>query len=440
MESISNWGFFPNIKAEVKRPAASSMVSSVVQNSTQLIARGNGRCYGDSSLQNTVLDTSKLKKFLSFDESLGIIKCESGLLLSEILNLIVPKGFFLPVTPGTKFISIGGALASNIHGKNHHKEGSISEYVKEFELISKTGKKITVQPENTTLFNETLGGMGLTGIIYSVKLKLKPIESSFIDTTSIKAKNIHELFNLFKENNHFTYSVAWIDCLSKGKKMGRSILMLGEHSKLKGSNNSKHLKPHSKKQINIPFKFPDWVLNSFTIKVFNMLFYRKQLKKKINKKVHYDSFFYPLDKLNNWNRIYGKKGFTQYQFVIPFENGEEGMLKILNKISHAGQGSFLAVLKTFGPRDQHSSSISFPEEGYTLALDFKLSRKVRKLLDELDKIVLDYNGKIYLTKDSRMSADTFKKMYSKLNYSTKNSENKFKSLQSERLNIPNLIT
>lgn len=443
MDKVSNWGFFPEIQAEVKAPKTLHRTEKVVKESGNIIARGNGRCYGDSSLNKKILSTLGLKKFLSLDLNSGLLVCESGLLLNEILEFIVPKGFFLPVTPGTKFITLGGAVASNIHGKNHHKEGSICEFIQELQIITEEGNRITAnRNENSILFKETIGGMGLTGVIYAVTLQLKKIESSYINTTSIKARNLEELISLFQEHKEVTYSVAWIDCLAKGKNAGRSILMLGEHSSVNdlGKNlSTTPLKVHKSGNLNVPFKFPSFVLNKLSIQLFNFLYYNKQLKKVKKAIVHYEPYFYPLDKINNWNRIYGRKGFTQYQFVIPFKNGKKGLEEILKKIADAGEGSFLAVLKTFGDGDQLASELSFPEPGYTLALDFKLNTKVLKLLDELDQLVLKYNGKVYLTKDSRMNAEVFKKMYPHLKTSTTSVVQKFTSLQSSRLKIPNLL-
>jgi decaprenylphospho-beta-D-ribofuranose 2-oxidase len=428
---VQNWGNYPKIEAEVLATSDYNLIQSKINNSKKLIARGNGRCYGDSSLQSTIYSTLKLNKFLFFDKKIGILKVESGVLLSEILEIIVPHGFFLPVTPGTKWITIGGAVASNIHGKNHHKEGAISNYIESFELVGETGSSIKCsREENTTAFTQTIGGMGLTGIITTVTIKLKSIETSYIKQKSIKAENLDEMINLFEKYNHYTYSVAWIDCLKKGENLGRSILMLGEHADKNDLNDKPMnvLALHSKKQLNIPFYFPNFVLNKFTIGLFNELFYNKQRVKEKESIVHYDTFFYPLDILNNWNRIYGKNGFTQYQFVIPFEKGREGLKKIMNEITESGCGSFLAVLKTFGKKDDFTSPLSFPFEGYTLALDFKISPQVLLLLNRLDKLVLEYNGRLYLTKDVRMPKDIFAKTYSYNKLS-----NKFMSLQFERL-------
>lgn len=430
--NIQNWGNYPEIESEVLETSSYSEIRSLINSKSKLIARGNGRSYGDSSLQNTTISTLKLNKFLLFDKEKGILKVEAGVLLSEILEVIVPFGFFLPVTPGTKWITIGGAVASNIHGKNHYKEGAISNYIESFEIITDSGDLLNCsRVEHTALFSETIGGMGLTGIIMTVTIRLKAIETSFMTQTSIKAKNLDEILTLFEKYKHYTYSVAWIDSLKTGKNMGRSILMLAEHatkSDLK-DNQANVLPTHTRKQINIPFYLPNYTLNKFTIRLFNTLFYNKQLVREKQTIAHYDTFFYPLDMLNNWNRIYGKNGFTQYQFVIPFERGREGLIKIMKEITESGCGSFLAVLKTFGKKDAFISSFNFPESGYTLALDLKISAKVFSLLEKLDNIVLEYNGKLYLAKDVRMSPKMFQKTYPNHLKISK----KFKSIQTERL-------
>lgn len=425
---IQNWGNFPKIEATEIAPVDYYDLKNIIIAQNKVIARGNGRCYGDSALQATIISTLNMNKILEFDCSKGILKAEAGTLLSEILEVIVPKGFFLPVTPGTKWITIGGAIASNVHGKNHHKEGAISNFTVSIELVNEHGELlICSESQNKQLFYDTIGGMGLTGIIATVTIKLKPIESAYIKQKTLKAKNLDQVLDYFEKYNDFTYSVAWIDCLKKGNQMGRSILILGEHSK-KDESDKNTFMLHSKKQLNIPFYFPNNTLNKWTIKLFNSLYYNKQFKKTTEKIVHYDKFFYPLDSLKNWNKIYGNNGFTQYQFVIPFENGREGLKKILKKISNSGNGSFLAVLKTFGEKDKNTSELNFPTKGYTLALDFKLSKATLLLLDELDKIVLAYNGKLYLTKDVRMSKDMFEKTYGE-----KHITSKFYSLQTERL-------
>ncbi|HEY0262006.1 MAG TPA: FAD-binding oxidoreductase [Chitinophagales bacterium] len=432
MEKVSNWGLSPLIEADVIELQNYEDAARKIASEKKLIARGNGRCYGDSSLQKTIVSTLRFNKIIAFDAEQGIMKCESGVLLSEVLKVAVPKGFFLPVTPGTKFITIGGAVASNIHGK--HKSSTFSQYVESFELINEYGKILFCSNEtNAEIFRNTMGGMGLTGVIATVTFRLKKIETSFINQKALKAENLDELLDYFDKYKDYTYSVAWIDCGTQGKAMGRSVLTVGEFATLSELNEKQKKNPletHSEKLINVPFMFPNFTLNKFTIQAFNFLYFHKQLKKEIDNIIHYNTFFYPLDILDNWNRIYGKNGFTQYQFVIPFERGKEGLKKIMQRITQSGNGSFLAVLKTFGEAEILASPISFPMAGYTLALDFKITPNAMKLLDELDKLVLEYGGRLYLTKDSRMSKEMFEKTYTKFTHSEK-----FSSLQSERLSI-----
>jgi hypothetical protein len=270
--------------------------------------------------------------------------------------------------------------------------------------------------------------MGLTGIILSAKFKLKNIESVYIRQESIKADNLDEIFRLFDESEDWTYNVAWIDCFQKGKNLGRSILMRGEHAlkaELPANLQKKSLKLKPKFSPTVPFYFPGFVLNALTIKIFNFLYYSKQRKKQLNNFIDYESFFYPLDFVNDWNKIYGKSGFIQYQMMIPKENGKEGMRRILETIANSGNGSFLAVLKLYGKENPQAYN-SFPFEGYSLALDFKVNKKLRKLIDQLDDIVEQYGGRIYLTKDS-MSRSSL------TNYLQNVDSSKFVSLQHKRI-------
>ena len=407
---ISNWGLFPQKEAEFFEPNSIEELIELVNENDMVIARGNGKCYGDASLSKRIISTLNLNRILHFDERNGIIKCQSGVLLSTILEEIVPKGFFLPVTPGTKFITIGGAFASDIHGKNHHVEGVFSDHVEEITLINELGELVALSPNNP-LFIQTAGGLGLTGVIVDVTIKLKKVETAYIKQTSIKAKNLEEIFQLFEQYKNFTYSVAWIDCLANGSKIGRSILLLGEHAKTEEVNTSKNKLSVQKNAIlNIPFFFPSFTLNSIFIKIFNHLYYSKNIKREQTSLIHYDPYFYPLDKINNWNRIYGKKGFVQYQFVLPKNTSYEGVSKILNILSKNNLGSFLAVLKLFG-KSHENRFLEFPIEGYTLAVDIKIDNKIWTVLDQLDDIVNDLGGKVYLTKDARMSNLSFEKQY-----------------------------
>ena len=428
-QKITNWGNFPVVEKEMKSEDSLQKIKDFVLSHKEVIARGNGRCYGDASLGENIFSTKRLNKFIGFDKIEGVLECEAGVLLSDILEISVPQGYFLNVTPGTKFVSVGGAIASDVHGKNHHSEGCFSEYVLEFKLMKENAEVITCsREENTEDFWATVGGMGLTGIILSAKIKLKNIETAYIRQESIKADNLDEIFQLFEESEGWLYNVAWIDCLQKGENIGRSILMRGYHAlreELPPKLHKNPLKNPRKIMPTIPFYFPSWVLNSFTIKIFNWLYYNKQTKKSVEGFVHYEPFFYPLDVINEWNKIYGKKGFIQYQMVIPKEKGKEGMRKILETIAGSGNGSFLAVLKLFGKNNPKAYN-SFPMEGYTLALDFKVNDKLKYLVEELDKIVEEFGGRIYLTKDSMSNPKL-------TNYLRNVDSPKFVSLQRKRI-------
>lgn len=440
-KKIANWGNYPVMESNEVQFRSISELQQIVSSSTTAIARGNGRCYGDASLSDTTISTLKYDKLLSFDKVNGVLECQSGVTLDQILEVVVPAGWFLPVTPGTKFVTIGGVVASDVHGKNHHVDGAFSRHVINIRLMLSDGRIINCSKyENADLFEATCGGMGLTGVIVSVKFRLKKIETSYINEKKIRVDNLEELINLFEENKHYTYSVAWIDCLKKGKDFGRSVLMLGEHAKVNELTDQQKTKGAlalpKNKSIPFPINLPSFVLNNFTVKLFNFLFYHKNFKKEKNSIISYEPFFYPLDAILNWNRGYGKKGFVQYQFVIPTKN-KEGLITILKKISDKGWGSFLAVLKMFG---EQRDLISFPIEGYTLALDFPVRKGLFDFLDELDEIVLQYNGRIYLSKDARMKAATFWKGYSNSEkfasvINKYNPKTKFQSVQSSRLSI-----
>ena len=428
-QKVTNWGNFPIVEKEMRSEDSFKKIKEFVLNHNEVIARGNGRCYGDASLGENIFSSKKLNKFISFDRLNGVIECESGVLLSEVLEVSVPQGYFLYVTPGTKFISVGGAIASDVHGKNHHAEGCFSEYVIEFKLMIENGDIIVCsREENSDKFWATIGGMGLTGIVLSAKFKLKNIETAYIRQESIKAENLDEIFKLFEESESWTYTVAWIDCLQKGKNIGRSILMRGEHAhrhELTGKDSQNSLVLKKKFSPSVPFYFPNFVLNALTVKIFNFLYYKKQAKKEVKNFIDYETFFYPLDAVNDWTRISGKSGFIQYQMVIPKETGKEGMREILDTIANSGNGSFLAVLKLFGKNNPQAYN-SFPTEGYTLALDFKVNSKLKKLVDQLDEIVQQFGGRIYLTKDS-MSRSSLTDYLKNVNSS------KFVSLQHKRI-------
>ncbi len=439
---VTAWGNYPQIESEITHLRSIQQIQKELKNKESLIPMGMARSYGDSALNENIVLTKKFNRFLSFDEDKGILTCESGVTLEDILDVFVPRGWFLSVTPGTKFITVGGAIASDVHGKNHHVEGTFCNHVLSLDLMQPSGEIVTCSPsKNSKLFRATCGGNGLTGIIISATFKMKRIETAYIKQKILKAKNLYELVEFLEKNEHYTYTVAWVDCQARNKKMGRGYLMMGEHAvqndlpkkMLKGNL----LKLKEKNKLNIPVFLPNLVLNKLIIKIFNQLIYSTAPRENVSI-IDYDSFFYPLDAITNWNRIYGKKGFTQYQFVIPKEVGIQGLSKIFKKISDEGMGSFLAVLKIAGAYNQNL--LSFPTEGYTLALDFPITPGLFTFLNELDRMIMDYGGRLYLTKDVRMSPEMFQKGYPKWKEFMTirkqiGADKKFHSLQSKRLEI-----
>lgn len=435
---IANWGNYPKIESEVRSFSFEGQLGELVKNTDHFIPRGNGRCYGDASLAAHTLSTLQYKRILSFDREMGIFECQSGITLDKILEVTVPAGWFLPVTPGTKFITVGGAVGSDVHGKNHHVEGSFSQHIIEMDVMVADGTVLRCSPQELPdLFEATCGGMGLTGVVMRVKFRLKKIETAYVKQKQLKARNLEEMIHFFEAYKHYTYSMAWLDCLTKGDAFGRGILIVGEHARLDELSSRQRKKPlaiPSKPGITFPFNLPSWALNTFTVKAFNFLYYGKNFRKEINNVVSYEPFFYPLDAILHWNRGYGKKGFVQYQFVLPL-SAKQGLVDILQRIGEEGMGSFLVVLKVFGRQE---SMISFPQEGYTLALDFPVRKGLFEFLDELDGIVLKYGGRLYLSKDARMKPEVLEQGYPGLDkfrdiVERYNPSAKFCSLQSERL-------
>ncbi len=431
-KKITSWGNYPRVLPKSFTWNLETILKKI-QDKQPLIPYGNGRSYGDSALNDYVIDMRSHNLFLDFDEVKGILHVQSGVLLSDVIEVFVPKGWFLQVSPGTKLITIGGAIASDVHGKNHHIQGCFSESVEEFTLLLPDGSlEVCSSLKNQPLFRATCGGMGLTGVIIDAKIRLKKINSKHINQTIIKASSLKDTFEAFEKYKNMPYSVAWIDCLAKGKALGRSLLMIGDFA------NDSNLSYTPKKRLNIPFYFPSFALNNFTVKAFNFLYYHKVRSSKIQSKVDLEQFFYPLDSIRNWNRIYGKGGFTQYQFILPLSESYKGLEEILTHIALSKKGSFLAVLKLYGKSNENY--LSFPMEGYSLALDFKIEPGLFELLEQLDAIVLKYSGRVYLAKDVRLSKENFEKSYPKLPTFREIRKKYglyevFSSLQSKRLGI-----
>lgn len=413
---LSGWGRYPTISARLLEPsnvrAAEEHLAEVLSaDDGSLIPRGAGRSYGDAALAPTVLGTRQLDHFIAFtieSEAIATIHCAAGVSLGALLRVVIPRGFFLPVLPGTRFVSVGGAIAADVHGKNHHRDGCFSNFVESFTLLLTSGEiRRCSRTENSELFMATCGGMGLTGIILDARLRLKKVPSPLINNETIIADNLDACIELLEQHKDHQYSVAWIDCLSHGNELGRGCLFLGEHAD--NPTTQKDYRHKSGTLITVPFATPGWLLNGATMRSFNWLYYQRQKLRKSHSQVHYQNYFFPLDSINNWNRLYGRKGFVQYQLVLPSNGALEGLREILQRVSQAGKGSFLAVLKQFGTAN--NNPLSFPLEGFTLTLDFKMEDGLLPLLDELDAIVLEHGGRLYLAKDARMSEAVFKAGY-----------------------------
>ncbi len=431
--NFQSWGNYPRIKNVVHRFGDRDSLKKLLARNTEYIARGNGRSYGDSSLNENLIHVRPYDCFLDFDRREGTISVQAGVLLAEILDVIVSKGWFLPVTPGTKYVTVGGAIASDVHGKNHHIENSFCRYVSDLTLMLADGDVVTCsRSENEELFRATCGGMGLTGIILAATINLKAITSSLINQTILKTANLQETLLAFDTYKDCTYSVAWIDCLAKGNALGRGLVSMGEHA-TSGQLEYKH-----RKRVSLPLNLPSWTLNSTAVKVFNTLYYNLGSSGNDTQQVTLDQFFYPLDAIRHWNRIYGDAGFIQYQFVLPLEIGPDGLREILARISASGQGSPLAVLKLLGKAN--SNWLSFPMHGFTLALDFRIQRNLLQLLSELDEIVIKHGGRFYLAKDARVPRETFEVGFDCIEKFRSlrrqyGMSNKFNSLQSRRVGL-----
>jgi decaprenylphospho-beta-D-ribofuranose 2-oxidase len=437
---MAGWGLYPVIQGRKDRARHLDELRDFGREKAPLLPQGNCRSYGDACLFSRVVSTLDLKHLLDFDPERGVLRAQAGITLEEIIRFALPHGFFPPVTPGTKFPTLGGCISADVHGKNHHIDGSIGNFVEELEMILADGSFVRCsRRQNTDLFWATLGGMGLTGFIYAATFQLKKVPSAYIALRSIKTANLRETFQVFAETqNDYLYSVAWIDCLASGTGLGRGIVMLGNHAPAAAHDPSTDFKMHSTRQRDIPFDFPDLALNPRSMRTFNTFYYHRQLRRSIDTTVHYDPFFYPLDAIGRWNRIYGRRGFLQYQFAIPFADGLEVMENILERIAARGTGSFLAVLKAFGPQE---GILSFPIPGYTLALDFPLrDDNIIPFLRDLNKIVLRAGGRVYLAKDAILEREDFEAMYPRLEEFKEikrrhDPQNHFRSHQSERLGI-----
>ena len=410
MKKLNPWNNIPKSK-NTKILNFEENLNINFNNDSKFLGRGSGRSYGDVCLNNngTLITTNELNKILYFDGINGFIECESGVTVKDLLEYLIPKGWFLPVVPGTSFVTIGGAIANDIHGKNHHKLGSFGNFVESINLLtSKKGLIKCSQTINKENYRATIGGIGLTGLIISVKIKLIKIENDLIDSKSIKFYSINEFFELNSElENNNEYTVSFIDINLKTKNL-RGIFHVGNHS-----HEIKKYKVKKNKKISValPLVQSFSLINNFTISLINNLYFWIN-KNNVSKKQHYRSFFFPLDLIKNWNKAYGKKGFYQYQFVVPIHNSKKVMKEVIDLISLFKQKPVLSVLKTFG-KIESEGLLSFPQEGLTLAMDFQnKGDKTLEMLMNLDEIIIKNGGRVYIAKDCRMDKKSFDNFYS----------------------------
>ncbi len=415
---LSGWGRFPVQCCQVTRPEKRRELEDALNSGAvvDVIARGAGRSYGDASLNqgSGVILQEKLDRFLDFDVQSGVLHAEGGARFADIIETFVPRGFFLSVAPGTKHVTLGGAIACNVHGKNHHRVGAISNFIEEIELLTASGKIIHCsREENAEAFWATLGGLGLTGVIISAKMRLMPIESAYIETKYTRTKNLSETLTAFERGADAQYSVAWIDCLASGADLGRSVIIEGAHAPgaralEEISGDVMALEVPQKKGV--PLDLPNFLLNPWTVKKFNDLYYANHPTD--SKLTSIETFFYPLDKIENWNKIYGSRGFVQYQCVVPMNNVDQTLTTLLETIAASGQVAFLAVLKRMGASD--NAPLDFGLDGYCLALDIPMTPTTLDFYERLNEITVAAGGRIYLAKDAATSPAHLRRMYPRL--------------------------
>lgn len=434
MMELGGWGRFPRAACQVARVRSERQARDHVAASDALIARGNGRGYGDCALnRDLTLDMTGMDRMLSFES--GVLVAEAGVLLSDIIHTFLPRGWFPMVTPGTKYISLGGAIAADIHGKNHHIDGSFRACVDWVDLMGADGTVSRLYPGDT-LFEWTVGGMGLTGVILRAQIRLRAVETSWIVQETRALRSLEATLEAFEQTMDVPYSVAWIDC-SDGPHNGHALLLLGRHATRDDLPPGRApLAVRRRGKWPVPFGAPPFLFRGLWLRAINGIYWRRGAKRAGRRLVDWDGYFYPLDALRNWNRIYGQRGFVQFQCALPDAQAAHGLRALMDRIAQAQAGSVLSVLKRFGPE---VGAISFPMAGYTLALDFPATDRNLALMHDLDAITLDHGGRFYLAKDARMP-ETVAKADPRLDglaamRRAAGLEGRFASLQSERLGL-----
>ncbi|HYJ78939.1 MAG TPA: FAD-binding oxidoreductase [Longimicrobiaceae bacterium] len=412
VQRLSGWGRHPVQSCRVYRPEKVAELRELLGSPPEggLVSRGLGRAYGDAALnaRGGVVSHLRLNRMLAFDPATGVLECEGGVSFAEIVDAFLPRGWFLPVTPGTREVTVGGAVACDVHGKNHHRDGTLARFVEGFRLLTPArGAVDCSRAADAELFRATLGGMGLTGAVLRARLRLLPVESAWMTVDYSRTADLDGALERFAADDAgYRYSVAWIDCLARGRSLGRGVLMRGDHApaaRVRGEPFAG--RPAARARV--PLDAPSALLNRLTVGAFNRLYHALH-RDRAGVLVPIDRFFYPLDGVRDWNRLYGRRGLVQHQSVVPFVRGD-ALARMLERVAAAGRGSFLAVLKRFGPAGE--GVLSFPAEGHTLALDFPVAAGLAELLRELDRIVLDAGGRVYLAKDASLNAATFAAMY-----------------------------
>ncbi len=414
---LTGWGRTAPSAATVREATADDVAGLVrAAGERGVLARGLGRSYGDAA-QNAGGEVLRLPPDgpIRLDAERGVVDVGAGVSLDRLIRELLPRGFFVPVTPGTRHVTVGGAIASDVHGKNHHVDGTFGAHVLEMDLVTADGRLQVLTPAGTPeLFWATVGGMGLTGVVLSARVRLRPVETSSMRVDTDRAANLDELLALMAGDDAYTYSVAWIDLLARGRALGRSVLTRGEHARLgelPPTRASSPLEFTARERLRAPAHVPGGLMNRWSVAAFNELWFRKAPRTRRDEIQDLATFFHPLDGVGGWNTLYGRRGLTQYQFVVPLD-AVDALRESVDRISAGGHASFLAVLKRFGPHND--GLLSFPMEGWTLALDLPVSTGLAGLFDGLDALVVAAGGRVYLAKDARTSPEALARMYPRL--------------------------